>query len=68
VAAFVFASITVWYMLGENFIDRREKRREEKRREEEKRDVFFDDIFLHIYNMTKYTLNKIILILQDLRK
>jgi hypothetical protein len=50
VAAFVFASITVWYMLGENFIDRREKRREE-----EKRDVFFDDIFLHIYNMTKYT-------------
>jgi hypothetical protein len=63
VAAFVFASITVWYILGENFIDRREKRREE-----EKRDVFFDDIFLHIYNMTKYTLNKIILILQDLRK
>jgi hypothetical protein len=29
VAAFVFASITVWYMLGENFID---GKREEKRR------------------------------------
>jgi hypothetical protein len=34
VAAFVFASITVWYMLGENFIDRREKRRGEKKKRE----------------------------------
>jgi hypothetical protein len=31
VAAFVFASITVWYMFDENFIDR--KREEKKKRE-----------------------------------
>jgi hypothetical protein len=50
-------------MFDENFIDG-------KREEKKKREMFslMIYVFLCIYNMTKYTLHKIILILQDLRK
>ena len=52
VVAFVFDSITLWFMFVVKFHrweERGRRRREEKKRKEKtERDIFFDDTYLHL--------------------